>query len=575
MEKVVSDPATIPLQPLEADAIPRAKETVRENWLLLSGLVLLGGFSSIAYFLGFARPYLLEQYYLKPLQDLAKINGATNSAANAWALAWVIAVACYFLAFRFCPAAEGVSKLYKRLALGIIVGWAAIFSLTLLFMYPTGAADLFDQIFRARLTTQYGLNPFTTLPLSIEGDPLRPFVAWQGDPSPYGPVWELLAAGASWLATDVLAGDVLWNNLIVFKILVIAAYGGSIALVYATLRAWKPEWALRGTLFFAWNPLVLFEVAGNGHNDAVVAFFLLLAVYLFVKGWRWAILPALALGALTKFIPALLVPIAIAAIWRDRRTARSYALRATVSPQTSERSDARSAEPRSTADVLQTLAVGIGLSGGLAILLYAPFWVGPESIGALGRQTLFTASIPKVVLDWLVFQMGVAEPLAQGIVRWGALALVGLAVAVATLWVLLWRPRVPDDGAERRYELRASSHETTDGARSPLLARTLPAFYEIIFVYLAFATLWFQPWYLLWLVALTAPLASYTHSMRTLLFCVGAILHYFVWDFVWLWNRSPMREIQITDVLIVYTMPLFYTLYVLLRRKTINNIQPT
>jgi hypothetical protein len=62
--------------------------------------------------------------------------------------------------------------------------------------------------------------------------------------------------------------------------------------------------------------------------------------------------------------------------------------------------------------------------------------------------------------------------------------------------------------------------------------------------------------------------------MLTLLFCVGAILHYFVWDFLWLWNRSPMREIQITDVLVVYTLPLFYALYVLLRRRVAGSQWP-
>src|SRR5262249_7624223 len=118
--------------------------------------------------------------------------------------------------------------------------------------------------------------------------------------------------------TSLLGGDSLWNNLILFKGLVVLAYGVSVGLTYAILRAWRPDWALRGTLFFAWNPLVLFEVAGNGHNDAIVIMFMLAGVLAFVLARRWAVLPALVAGALAKFVPILLVPTALAAIWRDR-----------------------------------------------------------------------------------------------------------------------------------------------------------------------------------------------------------------------------------------------------------------
>src|SRR5205814_4367672 len=84
------------------------------------------------------------------------------------------------------------------------------------------------------------------------------------------------------------------------------------------LRQVRPDWALRGTLFFAWNPLVLFEVPGNGHNDAVVVAFMPAGVYLFTRARRVAVLPAIMAGALTKFVPALLLPAAAAAIWRDQ-----------------------------------------------------------------------------------------------------------------------------------------------------------------------------------------------------------------------------------------------------------------
>jgi hypothetical protein len=523
--------------PLFAQAVA----PVRNSWGALAALVALGGISNVAYYFGFVRPYLLSEYYDRPLLDLAKINGHTAASANEWALTWIVLFICYYLAFRLCPPATHVSRVFKWVGLAIICGWAAVFSISMIFMYPVGAADLFDQIFRARLLTEYGLNPFTTLPSSIAGDPFQPFVAWRGDASPYGPVWETLAGGASWLG-----GDSLWNNLVLFKLLVVVAYGVSVALTFGILRAYKPDWALRGTLFFAWNPLVIFEVAGNGHNDAIVITFLLAAVYLFVLAKRWAVVPALMAGALTKFVPVLLVPVAAAAIWRDRARMGRHS-----SAEAYEGGPPRSHVSLSSFEAFYNLAIGGVLALGLAVVLYAPFWTGFQSIGALGRQSLFTASIPKVALDVLIndlgMQSGREQALAESMVRTAALALVAIVTLGLAIWVFRHR------------------NANTVGARQSLVGRTLVAFYEIIFVYLAFAALWFQPWYLLWLVALTAPVARLVNVHRTLLFCIGGVANYFVWDYIWLWNRTGFREIQITSALVVYTLPLFYTAYTWLR----------
>lgn len=508
-------------------------EKPHDSWLALAGIVALGGVSGIAYYLGFVNPYLLRDYYSHPLYDLAKINGHTAQAANYWAFTWIVLFACYYLAFRLCPPAGNISRRFKQIALFLICGFAAFYSINLIFMYPVGAADLFDQIFRARLTAHYNLNPFTTVPNSVVNDPLQYYVAWSGDPSPYGPVWEAIAAGVS-----LLAGGDLWKNLILFKLLVTAAYGVSVALTYGILRVVKPDWALRGTLFFAWNPLVIFEVAGNGHNDAIVAMFLLAAVYLFVLARRSLVLSAIMAGALTKFVPVLLVPAAAAAIWHDRMPGLRRMRGATVPVR---------GKPPGHFDAFSTLAVGGAIAVGLALVLYAPFWAGTNSIGALGREALFTASLPKVALDSLHLDAGVGERTAQDIVRYTALALTAL---VSLAWGV--------------YVLRGGGARTPE-ERQRLISRTLVAFYEVIFFYLAFASLWFQPWYLLWLVALTAPVGRFANANRTILFCIGGVANYFVWDFIWLWNKASFRDNQITSALAIYTLPLLYTFYIVIR----------
>ena len=61
----------------------------------------------------------------------------------------------------------------------------------------------------------------------------------------------------------------------------------------------------------------------------------------------------------------------------------------------------------------------------------------------------------------------------------------------------------------------------------------LGAAHDLTFVYLAFATLWWQPWYLVWLVALAALLPSRVIHERALLFCYGATLNYLVFKYIW------------------------------------------
>jgi hypothetical protein len=445
-----------------------ARERVYDRWLALAAIIVLGAISGLAYYLGFTRPYLLSEYYDTPLLDLAKINGYTAPSANAWALTWIVLFACYYLAFRICPDARHISRGFRWTALFVICGAATMFNIYQVFMYPVGAADIFDQIFRARLQARYDLNPFTTLPQAFDGDPFRPYVAWQGEGSPYGPVWELLAGG-----TSFLAGDSLWNNLILFKLLVMLAYGVNVALTYGILRVIRPDWALRGTLFFAWNPLVIFEVAGNGHNDSIVVTFLLLAVYMFVLGRRYTIIPALMAGALTKFVPIILVPVAAAAIFRDRIRNTNYELEETSGKR----------GLLSNFDAISILAISGVIAAGLAVVMYARFWDGPQTVGALMRQGFFTASLPKVLLDTLTINFGMGSGQAQSLVRNLALGLVVLVTLALSLRILL------------------KGNATTPYGREVLVSRTLSAFYEIIFIYLAFATLWFQPWYLIWLAS--------------------------------------------------------------------------
>src|SRR5207237_9432344 len=102
---------------------------------------------------------------------------------------------------------------------------------------------------------------------------------------------------------------------------------------------------------------------------------------------------------------------------------------------------------------------------------------------------------------------------------------------------------------------------TRPGARPGILDATFRAAYGILFVYLVFGTLWFQPWYQGWLIALTPLTARLTLVKRTLVMNAGGVGNYFVWDFLVLWNNSWGTVVQWTSALVVNRPVLLYPVY--------------
>jgi hypothetical protein len=80
-------------------------------------------------------------------------------------------------------------------------------------------------------------------------------------------------------------------------------------LLWRLLRRHRPHVAVPGTLFYAWNPLVLLEVVGNAHNDGLVALF---AVALAGAAMRRAWIAAAVAGAcavMVKPFAVVLLPV--------------------------------------------------------------------------------------------------------------------------------------------------------------------------------------------------------------------------------------------------------------------------
>ena len=372
-------------------------------------------------------------------------------------LAYVVTFAAVFLLY-FLALWMVTIRSDRRMWTLVIIGAVAI-NLILLFQYPFDAIDIFDYIFRGRMQAIYGANPFYDLPNQFQTDSLYPYALWVYATSAYGPLWETITKGLS-----AISGDGVIANVIAYKLVALGGYAATSVAIALTVRRLAPARALLAVTMFAWNPLVVFSIAGNGHNDAVMTACMVLGFTL-LSARRYT-LAALAetVGALVKFISALLVPIVVVVALRSL--------------------------PDWRARIRYLLMTGFACAA-LVAIAYAPYWRGGDILGLNRRTTLFTTSIPTLAHFFLSQSLGrQADP----VVAYGALAATALFVAWQT-----WRA-FRDDSPD-----------------SPMRAGL-----SVLLFYLLITCLWFQPWYLIWVMALAPLVFSWTLLRGSILFSITA-----------------------------------------------------
>ena len=340
---------------------------------------------------------------------------------------------------------RSAQQIASKTAWMIVLGGTLAFIVVFLFMAPLDARDIYDNIFHGRILGVYGANPFHDVISMFPDDPFFKYPWWKNSPSAYGPLWETLAG-----ITARLAGDGIITNILAFKILPGIFHVVSIVVVVSFLRRTQPQQALSGALLLGWNPLLLYETWGNGHNDIVMMFWVLLAVLLISqKHYSLGTLSLMA-GALIKFIPALLIPAAMLIGFHSFENLKSRVW----------------------------FIVKTSLAGAFLILIaYIPFWNGMATFSLGRRMQMFTTSMPAVVYRMLKPELGWPE--AARLVSLGAFGL----LVIFTLF----------------QTFRTQKQEPTEGF--------LQTTFDILAFYLLVTCLWFQQWYGIWLVSL-APFVS-------------------------------------------------------------------
>jgi hypothetical protein len=215
-----------------------------------------------------------------------------------------------------CVAYAALWRERPVLSANIVMGSALVAGASLLASFPVGSKDVFLYAFVGKVWGTYHTNPYTTPPAAFIADPWQPFaqVIWAQQPTPYGPLF-------LWQArlVDGLAAGRLFVAVWAHKAIAAAALAGAIVIAAQMMDSAAPERWHRIALL-AWNPLLLFESAGNGHHDAVMLLLVLAAVWLHQRGGaaRWLLTPtALALAIWYKWYAVLFLPAFLLAAHRD------------------------------------------------------------------------------------------------------------------------------------------------------------------------------------------------------------------------------------------------------------------
>jgi hypothetical protein len=434
-------------------------------------LFWLGLASAAVYLFAFALPYWLPTYYLRVKEELFAFAAREPWRGVLFYAALALLFGAYLVAYRLLLREDP-----GRRGAWLVGLWAFVFCLLLIPTQPFTSSDIFGYVFQGRIVAVLGENPFAHVYNEFSADPFYFLVTFHNLPATtgYGPLWIAVDAAFGWLAKDQLL-----LNLFLLKALAAVLHLGGAALVYLTLKRRAPGHAVAGMLFYAWNPLLLVELVGNGHNDAAVAALVLLGFYLLLGRRWWTAIPCLAAAALVKPVALLWLPpagiwiLAQPGRWRER--------------------------------FLRAVAMA-GLAIVPAALAYAPFWVGTATFRGLTIQSnIHGNSLPNLLI-WLLWSAwpGAQAQIVEG-VKWGT------AVAFTPFYVFQL-------GVARRQPVRAS--------------------FDVMLFYLLFVGFQFMPWYVTWLMV---PAGLLVDPLRRRLALILSFLAPWLYlPFGWQWAKGHL-----------------------------------
>ena len=280
-----------------------------------------------------------------------------------------------------------------------------------------------------------GFGPDVIRTAALQGTALLDPVGgevWIDEPSPYGPLFHAIAAGAAWVGRR--SGSPLWGTFWTLKAVMLAAVVTALAVAARHLASWRPAVAAEIFVPLALGPLVAWEISGQAHNDGL----LFLATIVFwaaaAKGRdAWAVV-ALSAGVAVKITLAPLLALYMILIARTSwRRAFALGLLSLLVVSAAVATDWASFSPRAVLPLLGGNATRHAHS--LADLLCLAFdSLGMPAASALAYRLVSTASflLWAALFAWVAVQARTLVDLARGYL------LLMMAIYLTAPWFQPW-----------------------------------------------------------------------------------------------------------------------------------------
>lgn len=367
----------------------------------------------------------------------------------------------YFIAFTSAIYLVKISRNEQVLPL-IILGLGLRF--ILIFAFPNLSDDIYRFMWDGALI-QDGINPYRHLPSEIfrlassSLEPYQSLFTQLNSPeyfTIYPPVCQMI-----FYSGKVIAGQSIETFSMCLKVIFFLFECGSIWIIYRLVLIMNM--AKGNVLLYALNPLIILELSGNLHFEAIMVFFVLLSFYLLIKNHLFYSALSLAIGIGTKLLPLIFVPLIL--IYLGKKNGLKYT-------------------------VILSLAL---------VLIGTPIWWGLEIAGFVNSLDLYFRSFEfNASIYYLLRAVG------YYFTGWNLIAYLGPGLALIALLCMtrIWK----------RYTIQ------------PLL-KNLPAYSLIVFtVYLMFTTT-VHPWYLALPIALCC-LTELRYPILWSLLIFGTYLNY-------------------------------------------------
>lgn len=422
------------------------------------------------------------------LVDLWKISNHDVLPSLLWLTALILMIAGWLLAIR---AARGVAF---RDAWMPVAGITVLTLIAFALVYPATAIDVYIYAARSHLLTDYGLDPSTVTPDRLwDYDPYVKYASqeWSDDTSPYGPLWNVIAAPAT--AFDREHIDIA---VMIFKGIMVGGTVATAALIHDIARRVQPDLALAATLAWLWCPIVLWEGVANAHNDVLLILLVVAALWCWVTGHEGGVVPLLGAAALLKVVAVMLIPAAIVAIIARAGWTRRLIV---ITGQTA------------------------GLSLAILWVAFVPFYDIGGTIDAIQSQRDVWVTSPALLAATIKDELGYSFDFGPIYERFSTVVIVLLTIGGA---IAAWR-------------------------RPEALARIG---YEQLFWFLLLATSNLRPWYVIWLVALAAVLPLGMPMVRAGAWAVGALASYYYTSWIQNWSDPTWLE-RLSITLAIMLLP--------------------